>query len=88
MIQWSADISDYQGIILGDAMGNGKTLETLLPLIHDRNLARSRGICPAPDVVVAPPALVRQWESEIHKYFGDVSITDTFHPGSLLTDYL
>lgn len=62
--------SGFQGAILGDATGLGKSLPALLAALLLREQAGNHSFV----LVVTKPALVSQWESEIARHFKPVCV--------------
>ena len=55
------------GCILADDMGLGKTIQALALILCNKKLKEDDSVFTRSTLVVAPLALIRQWESEIHE---------------------
>lgn len=61
----------YNGGILADEMGMGKTIQTIALFLHDRTKR--------PSLVVAPTVALMQWKNEIEAHAGDSLRVGVFH---------
>jgi len=61
----------YNGGILADEMGMGKTIQTIALFLHDRTKR--------PSLVVAPTVALMQWKNEIEQHAGDSLSVGVFH---------
>ncbi|MCI0422109.1 MAG: DEAD/DEAH box helicase [Acidobacteria bacterium] len=69
---WLAFLYQHRlGACLADDMGLGKTLQaiTLLAAIQERILNPAAGHSPGPHLVVLPPSLLFNWESELKRFY-------------------
>lgn len=61
----------YNGGILADEMGMGKTIQTIALFLHDKTKR--------PSLVVAPTVALMQWKNEIQQHAGDSLSVGVFH---------
>jgi superfamily II DNA or RNA helicase len=74
---WLAFLYQHRlGACLADDMGLGKTLQaiTLLGAIREGRLRPAAGQPPGPHLVVLPPSLLFNWESELKRFYPDLRI--------------
>lgn len=74
---WLAFLYQHRlGACLADDMGLGKTLQaiTLLGAIHEGHLAPIAGQTVGPHLVVLPPSLLFNWESELKRFYPELRI--------------
>jgi SNF2 family DNA or RNA helicase len=64
-------VPGYNGCILADSMGLGKTLSTLTLLytLTKKNASYTSGI--KKGIIICPATLIENWESEVYKWFGN-----------------
>lgn len=65
------EASIYNGGILADEMGMGKTIQTIALFLHDKTKR--------PSLVVAPTVALMQWKNEIQQHAGDSLSVGVFH---------
>ncbi|ODQ78737.1 hypothetical protein BABINDRAFT_14364 [Babjeviella inositovora NRRL Y-12698] len=68
----------YQGGILADEMGMGKTIQTIALFMNDR--------AKRPNLVIAPTVALMQWKSEIEAHTGGTMTVGVFHGANRTSD--
>ena len=74
---WLAFLYQHRlGACLADDMGLGKTIQaiTLLGAVHEGLLAPAAGQLLGPHLVVLPPSLLFNWESELKRFYPELRI--------------
>ncbi|CCH45875.1 hypothetical protein BN7_5462 [Wickerhamomyces ciferrii] len=69
----------YNGGILADEMGMGKTIQTIALFLNDTSKK--------PNLVIAPTVAIMQWKNEIEQYAGDSLSVGVFHGNARSTDF-
>lgn len=72
------EASIYNGGILADEMGMGKTIQTIALFLSDR--------AKRPNLVVAPTVAIMQWKNEIAQHAGDSLKVGVFHGANRSAD--
>ncbi len=79
-------ISGLKGALLADDMGLGKTLQTIVFISWIREMMVKEKIQKQPILIVAPVALIKNWQEEIFKFLEDVTFLgeiEELHGGNL-----
>jgi len=74
---WLAFLYQHRlGACLADDMGLGKTIQaiTLLGAVHEGLLEPAAGQLPGPHLVVLPPSLLFNWESELKRFYPELRV--------------
>ncbi|QLG70278.1 hypothetical protein HG535_0A02160 [Zygotorulaspora mrakii] len=80
-LRWliNQEASKYNGGILSDEMGMGKTIQTIALLMND--------LAKRPSLVVAPTVALIQWKNEIDQHTNGALKTYIYHGASRTNDY-
>ena len=79
--------TSLRGGVIADAIGAGKTVISIAILAKGIEKARSSRCLPrnsGATLVVLPPALIDQWDSEIHKFSSGMRVTKIYDFSTLL----
>lgn len=72
-----------RGMVIADDMGLGKTFESLAIALRAFQDSRAKGEKPGPIIIISPPALARNWLSEIKRAYTDPLMVPILLAGNL-----